>query len=430
MSNAKDKMIAENLGCLVWLDFESISVSPQAVTAALASHGMSEVSVPALDVGQQIRGCTYEFRPTGFPRGRSWKAEVVGSYPDGTIEIGLLQHVQLSTNRNAAKKVEWSQDDSVVYDTKGGCWMYTGTTEAARQFIALANQRIGLIGAGFVREEIVFGPLKAAGAFPLRRRIGTFYFAPKAAIPKAEQIAAVVRDLPCDAHVYIAHIQASEHGSESVGTAAREHVGGLLGELKERIAAWKQSTRQVRTDALQATLEEFAVLRDHAELYRDSLGILLDDFTADIETAIAQAREIAGLSERGVPPGTLDMIRAFVADRGYGVEIPWTAFADTALPAEATGPEWWRGARVRAAMDEAGIEGVISEAGITLYAAGTAPAAEPRRKPAPAQDDPRAAVRGLTDAQIMRALEVLAVGQPADSSRATLEAAYFEAVGL
>lgn len=385
MTSTVSKIVAESIGCLVWWDFEAIAVKPADAVAALQAHGMTEVAVPALVAETMIRKSAGEFRPEGFGRKEFWKAEVVGSYDDGSVEVGLLQWKRLSNDRAADKKVEWTQEDSVVYDTRGNGWLYSGKTKVAAQFIAHADQRMAYLGNDFVRAEIVDKPLRKAGAFPLRQRLGGFYFCPAPVVAKAEQIRDVIASLQgAEAEIHIAHIQATDSSAQAVGQSAREHLGSQISGLMDKIKEWRSAVRTPRSDALANMVEEFAVLKEHADLYVDALGLKIEDIQKEIESATAEVRTMIGLSSMGVPPVIVATLHAIVASHGDEQPIPLSAFVGTALPEEAATTKWWRSDRAVNAAKEAGYTVSADKEGVKFTPIGEK--AEP--VPAAPQDLP------------------------------------------
>lgn len=366
MDSKVGQIQAAAIGALVWWDFDEIRVKPDDARNALAASGLA-ISVPVLDPVSMLRKSASEFRPSGLPRGEAWKAEFIRQYPDGTVEIALLRHVELSKDKAAAKKVAWTQEDSVVFDTNSGGWLYSGKTQVAGQFIAAATDRMTFLGSDFVRSQIVDRPLQAAGAFTLRKRLGGFYFAPASVIPLAEQIQTFVQSLPgADATIHIAHMQPTDQTARAVATSAREHVVGKIGDLMERINEWRKAARTPRSDAMANLLEDFGTLRDHAILYRDALGLALGDLESMVEAAAAEARSLAGLTSLGVPPVLVATISALVSAHGCDAPIGFATFVGTALPEEAATQKWWRTDRAINAAREAGYTIAVDRPGVTF----------------------------------------------------------------
>lgn len=360
------KLATDLAGCLVWWDFEEVRLSVADARRVIAAHGFdAEISVPAITDEQGVRRAASEFN---MGRSDRWKAEVVGDYADGTLEVGLLQHVRLSHDKAAARKVEWTQQDSVVFDRNASTWLYSGTTPASAAFIALADERRGYLTHDFVRSAVVFDQLAKLGAFPLRRRQGGFFFVPAVHADRVQKLAALVRDLPCDAYLNIAHIAATDDSVAGIGQAAREHVQHGLGELKSRLAAWRELQRVPRSDALENAMTEFHNLKAQAELYRDALGLELGDLEEEIACSVGTASELLGLAAKGLPQHFLVTVKALHTNFGE-VEIPYSAVEGLGLPGNASNDRaqnWWSKDRGAWTAAEVGLTATATRTGVTL----------------------------------------------------------------
>lgn len=389
--NRVQQNLNERAGALVWWDFEDVKVRASDALAVIRKHGMDgELTVPVLTDEQGIRKAAAEFT-AGRASSDKWKAEVAGVYDDGSIEVALLKHVRLSKDKAAAKKVEWTHEDGVMFDRNSRSWLYAGKTEAAAKFIALADIKREYLGADFVRKMLVFRPLVGCGAFPLRRRQGGFFFVPNGVVDKAEKLSAIIADLPCDAYLNVAHISGTEASRNAIGNAARDYLKGGLGDLKQRLAAWREAHRTPRADALENALGEFTDLRNFAILYRDALGLEIEDLTREMDEAMQVAQDIAGVAEKGVPPAFVAAVKALVGNHGAGVEIPYTALDGLGLPENACNEKaqaWWSKGRGVAVAEQAGYTVASSVTGLTFKATGQViplPAAQEAAPEAPFQ---------------------------------------------
>ena len=429
----KNAISNQKSGALVWWDFEKVLVKPEVMLQVLKKHGMETViSVPDITAASALRKAASSF--TDRSNDNAHKAEVVGVYEDGSIEVAILAHKRLTKDRNASKKVMWDQIDSVVFDSNSNDWLYSGVSRAAKRYIASADQKREYLGHDFVRRHVVHRPLGLMGAFPLRRRQGGFYFVPAANADQAETIAAIVNDIPADCLLNVAHITSDDASKQSIGRAARNYLEKGIGDLKQKLAAWKEAQRTPRSDAVNNTLEEFSALADHARLYRDALNLELGDLDAEMKEAVAMAKGIAGVVKKGVPPVYVATVKALAATHEKKV-ISWEAIKESGLPDQAYGERaaaWWVKDRGAGAADEAGYKVDCGDSsGIRLLPIGVALDSQESELPPEKDGSVESQIKKMNREQLRGAIEAVSGDMPpARTKRADLVSIYKEGLGL
>lgn len=362
------QQIENTAGALVWWDFDVIRVTPAQTRAVLDQHGI-QVDVPDIDPKSALAAAARRFRAGAS--GEKVRARLVAVYDDGTAEVAITRDYtrkgESVVKGGAEDKAGAEQIDSVVYDLDGDKWLYQGKTDHARDLVQQATDAMHYLDVNFIRRHVVNDQIMAAGAFPLRRRVGGFYFVPVGTLETVERVAAAIADLPGDARVEIAHINTSDASLGAVGRSAREHVEHTTASVRERLAMWREHSMAVQGRAIGAALVELRDLQRHAALYRDALHLEIEDLTADVEAALADAEEIMELSEEGVAPGQVAAL-ANLLDGYHEIErtvplsdLPGLGFSSRAYEGSERDLKWWWARRGTLTAKHAGLRVILTE---------------------------------------------------------------------
>lgn len=379
--------IDNGIGAFVWWEFDSVAVDPTTMQNTLNAHGLN-ITVPTIDPEIEIRKAASAYSEGGRLKTK-YRAEYIQTDDAGMIEVAILRHDRKARGQKAdptVKKTGWTQCDTVIFERDAGTWFYGGMTPQAKRFIAAADARRTHLGHEFVRDVVVMDTLNRLGAFPLRRRLGGFYFVPSANLGDVHKIAAVLADLPADVALNVATVTQDSGTKAAVGRSARDHVMTSAAAVIERIKDWQQAARCPHGDAVDAALAEFGVLRDHAALYADALGVQMEDLHETMKAAMQDAEQIVEAIQKGLPPGLLITVRQLAdAEDGYGlgVEIPYGELESipgltSAAWSDRARHYWGRGRGNNAAI-ECGFNTTASETGVTFT--------DPKAAPAPEDDE-------------------------------------------
>lgn len=368
-------------GSVLWWDFTDVKIRVSDAESAIRALGLeSEVEIPDRSTESRVRKAATRFRYADNLGGR-WRAEVVGVYDNATsFEVALLRHERLSDDRAADEKVQWAHRATVLYDEPTDAWTRTVSPEAdgsdvAEVFLLRAADRLSFLDAEWFRDNVLQGPLDRIGAFPLRRRVGVFFFVPAAVQPEIDRYVGLAHDL-VPGCVSALQVAATDGGLGAIGASARDHLGARVEELRERIETWRSSLCSPHQALTAKTMEEFREIRSLASLYGDTLQVQLDDLVDAADAMSDEMLQIVGLAEKGAPSGLVELFREILASRDLAQPIPFADLATAGLPNSAVGPRaraWWR-KRGSAAAVALGYATEVCDDGVRFEAAGAVPA--------------------------------------------------------
>jgi hypothetical protein len=292
--------LSTGLGALVWYDLSGTRITPDRMRAILASEGDDPSVVPDIDPEAAVKRAI-----RSWTEGRGEFKSVIGSDTDAEIVVNILRK-----QRTGAKKVEMLLHDSVVFSKASASFSAPSSKEAA-SFVRLAEQTIECLDHSWIRPRLIHARLADMSAFVLRRQ-GGVYFVPSQFREDLDKLARIVSQIG-DSMLSIAHVEATDASQASIGGAARGSIAEGLGEVVEKLSAWKESARKTSGAALSNALADLADLRARADLYSDALSIALDDLSAEIDGAVDLAREIVEEQESGVVKASPVVVAALVA---------------------------------------------------------------------------------------------------------------------
>jgi len=137
--------------------------------------------------------------------------------------------------------------------------------------------------------------VRRLNAIPLRET-GGIYFVPPT--PLMEKLQEVVGGISSSNRFYRLPVHETDEGAASLGAAANGFLEKELAGLQAEVEGWlTRDGRAVRKDAIENRMEEFSALRRRAQLYRDVLGVTVEDVEAMVEAMEAKVRVILKLRE-------------------------------------------------------------------------------------------------------------------------------------
>lgn len=187
-------------------------------------------------------------------------------------------------------------------------------------------------------------------------------------LAKLDRIVSSIGD--CSLH----WVEATGNGKarSSLATSAARDLGQQIAEHRAQIDEWLAGTCEPRLSTMDGIMEQFATLKDSAQLFQDTLQMEADDFAADIEEAKSELLELMGMAEErvmetyAVGPRTLDKLRDAIVEGDNGDAVITT---DTAQASSLGGSwtnnmyRWGHGKRHWVAARQLGYDVVEAEPG-------------------------------------------------------------------
>ncbi len=277
------------MGAFVWWDLDRCKVTPGHLRAVLAAEGLAgtgqptDIDVPDIDPTSAVRRACQNWA-MGRGNAPRYRAEVT-AVDNGKVYIGILQH-----QREGQREVAWKQVELLAYDVQAGGWANQHASDAARDFMAAANDFIAYHDHRFLRPGVIVPQLGRMKAISLRKQ-GGIYFVPLANLDAARKLKRVVAQLGAS-ELHICVVENDPDARASVAGSAREHVMDQLLGVQEQLGAWRESSRQVRSDSQANVLGQLAELLGLADLYERTLEVSLKDLRAQVQAAQDDAMAI------------------------------------------------------------------------------------------------------------------------------------------
>ena len=147
-------------------------------------------------------------------------------------------------------------------------------------------------------------------------------------------------------------MQADSKTKNSIATQVRSSFSERLKELEAKTSEWKKRTRNLRTDTMTATLQEFADIKNQLEIYQESLSMKSDDLLkelSDLETIANDLILDQGNRERGVSGAVVKRWKKIMelntATPNGDYEIPIDFLKNMALPDCCFDPNFYKASR-------------------------------------------------------------------------------------
>jgi hypothetical protein len=129
-------------------------------------------------------------------------------------------------------------------------------------------------------------------AVSLRERTGGLYFVPSAKVDLAFAVSALVRVHAPTSEINVFAISGDADNLAQASAAAKRGFASQLSELRDEIAELKgelAAKAAVATDRnLLTRAKRFQMLRERVQMFRDVLGTVTDELTAEVDTVKAQ----------------------------------------------------------------------------------------------------------------------------------------------
>lgn len=277
------------LGVLTWWDLDNTHITPARLRMILTQAGEDPSIVPDMNPRTEVKRAGREFTRG---RGRSDRFKTVVSYEgDDEIRIELLRLETVGSRSKGFLPVfAWTFDvqanQPVITRLSGVDGLPAQVLEAIDAFEANALRTMTHLDHSWLRPAFIQARIMSWAAFSLRRQ-GGVYYVPTQFQAALENLAGIVRQIG-DSALHIAHVEATEASRESLSTSARISVESELSDLRGKLDSWLADSHSVRPATLADALVAYEEIRNRANLYAETLGMLRDDIIAET----AEAREV------------------------------------------------------------------------------------------------------------------------------------------
>jgi hypothetical protein len=283
--------ITEGLGALVWWDLEGTRVTPDELRSILYGEGFDPSVVEDIDPVKAAKRAARDYHQ-GRVKDNQHKTETVRHGPN-SVSIGILRRERIGPRR-----VRWVQVGTAIW--RHSQWSTVTDDEQAEAhaqgFIEHAKIYQAYHDHTVIRPMIIQAQLAKMSACNLRKSGGVLYV-PIQQMDNLERLARVVAQIGTS-KLQICHVSATDSSREAIEDAAKKSLLAGLEEINERVSVWRANTkRKVRSDGAAVVIAQFAELKQAAELYSEALSVSLEDLTATMEEAQAEAMELINPEE-------------------------------------------------------------------------------------------------------------------------------------
>lgn len=275
----------KGMGALCFWEMADTKVTPDNLRAILAGEGL-QINVPDIEPEGAIRRAA-----------RNWSAgRATDKYRADPVEIGDPTKIKIcilhrqEDGAGGRKSARWETIESVVFDLTTRTWTSSASTPEVIGFIGLADDYMANLDHNWIRPNVIQKRLQEMRAFSLKSSSGLWYVTES----QLEELAGLQRVVAAIGRsaMFVIHVGDTSQSQGAIQQAARSALTESLSELEARMEVWMESTRKIRSDAIETTLSEFAELIQRADLYQGALQIRMEDLTERIAAARAQASAI------------------------------------------------------------------------------------------------------------------------------------------
>jgi len=284
--NEKAREALAGLGALVFWEMSDTKITPADLRSILTSEGI-QIEVPDIDPESAVRRAARTWATGRAGTADKYRGDVVDT---GNAEVKVCILHREETQSGAKKAARWETVEAVSFDLATRQWSATAWTPETRGFVALADEFIRFHDHNFIRPNVVQKRLAEMRSFSLKASSGLWYVTQD----RMTDLAALQRVVSRIGHsqMFVIHVGASDSSREAIQTAARSALAETLAELEGKLESWIESTRKIRTDAIDTTMGEFQELIERADLYQGALQVRMEDLAARISAARDRARAI------------------------------------------------------------------------------------------------------------------------------------------
>lgn len=286
-ATARIQNVANGLGALLWWDLSDTRITPDNLRGILTGNGLT-IAVPDIDPNSAIRRAARTWNE-GRGAADKFKADVV-EIPDqpDSLKVCILRRGE--DGEGAGRRAKWNTVEAIVFDLKAGGRSVTSYSAQVNAFLSLADDYLKNLDHNWIRPHVIQRRLEEMKAFSLKASSGLWYVTQD----RIDDLAVLQRVVAAigNSSLNVIHINPTDSSRSSIADGASSSLKGALSELEERIETWIGSTRKIRTDAIETTMDAFQELIGRADLYAGALEVRLDDLRLRITTARDRAREI------------------------------------------------------------------------------------------------------------------------------------------
>lgn len=285
--NQKVREAVTGLGAIVFWEMNETKVTPDDLRAILARENI-QIEVPDIDPESAVKRAARTWATGRVGTADKYRADVVDTGVIGEVKVCILHREETATGQK--KQARWETVESSVFDLAARRWSATAWSNEVRAFVAMADDFIKFHDHNFIRPNIVQKRLVEMKAFSLKASSGLWYVTQD----RMTDLAALQRVVGSigSSQMYVIHVGATDSSRGAIQSAARTALSETLAELEEKLATWVESSRKIRSDAIDTTMGEFQELIDRATLYQDALQVRMDDLAAKITVVRDRARAI------------------------------------------------------------------------------------------------------------------------------------------
>lgn len=284
----KVKEAVSGLGAIVFWEMSDTRVSPDDLRLVLASEGLQHIDVPDIDPDAAVRRAARTWATGRAGVADKYRGDVVSTGDASAVKVCILHREE--TKAGKGKEARWETVESVTLDLATRTWTATAWTNEVQGFVDAADQFIKFHDHNFIRPNVIQKRLVDMRAFSLKASSGLWYVTQES----MGDLAALQRVVGRigGSQMYVIHVGPTSDSRDAISTAARTALTESLNELETKLEGWIESSRKIRTDAVETTMAEFQELVDRADLYSGALQVRMDDLSARIEVARDRARTI------------------------------------------------------------------------------------------------------------------------------------------
>ncbi len=278
-------------GALCWWDLSNTSITPVEMQAILDKENIG-IDVPKIEPKSAIKRAARTWSQ-GRGNGLKFRADLVKTDDAGKMKVCILQRGV--DGQGSGTRAKWNTVETAVYDLSAKTWDVssddkTQTDFIAKSFVSLADQYLTHLDHNWIRPNLIQKRLEEIKGFSLKASSGLWYTTQD----RLSDLAALQRVVSSigNSTLHVIHVNGTDSSRSAIESGARGSLQGGLSELEEKLADWTKSSRKIRTDAIETTLNGFQNLIDRADLYSDALKVRMDDLQGQIKAARNRAKEI------------------------------------------------------------------------------------------------------------------------------------------
>jgi hypothetical protein len=291
-------------------------ITPASLRAAMVAHGYDPALIPDIDQDQRVRSAGAKWTQ-GRGNADRYRAEVTED--DDAIYVQILRRGDSGTVGSAGKAARrkfapvaslvWTKtlpalpaSPAVPGSWAPDVWWHQGqqvqapvddgvraAVNACRK--ACDNARLHH-DHELIRPVCVQAPLRSMGAVPFIRRSGGAMVVPMQNWNDLKRLQSFVGSIG-DSYMGVVRADVSDKGTvQAMQRSVRDSLTTDVRKVRDDLQAWRDRGNRISSAAVGDRLKTFAAIRDRAQLYADSLGMVVADLLADIDGAEGDARDL------------------------------------------------------------------------------------------------------------------------------------------